>query len=131
MVTDTVADLIIHIKNAGLARKPQVSLPYSKFRRDIAQKLRVQNFVADVQEEGHGLKKRLLITLSYDKDGKHKVHDVKRISKPGCRIYATVKEIHPIKHGHGVLILSTPKGVLTGQEARKEHVGGEVLFSIW
>ncbi len=131
MVTDQLADLIIQIKNAGMAKKTFVEIPYSKIKYYIAQKLRTNNFVADVEEKGSGIKKRIVLHLLYDKSGKHKVKDVKRISKPGRRIYLGTRDVRPIKYGNGLLILSTSKGVLTGNEAKKERVGGEALFSIW
>ncbi len=131
MVTDIVADLIIQIKNAGMVRKEKIEVPYSKKRNSIAQKLRVTNYVENIETQGHGTKKQLVITLAYNEEGRHKVNDVKRISKPGRRVYLKVQDIHPIRNNHGTLFLSTPKGILTGGEARKGHVGGEVLFSIW
>ena len=131
MVTDIVADLIIRIKNAGVIRKEKIEVPYSKKRNSIAQKLRVTKYVENVETEGHGTKKQLIITLAYDNEGKHRVSDVKRISKPGRRVYIGVQNIYPVKNSHGTLFISTPKGILTGDEARKGHVGGEALFSIW
>ena len=131
MVTDSIADLITQIKNAGMARKERIEMPYSKKRNSIAQKLRVTNYIENVDAEGHGTKKQLVITLAYDKDGKHKVSEVKRISKPGRRVYVGVQDIRPVRNNHGTLFISTPKGILTGEEARKDHVGGEALFSIW
>lgn len=131
MVTDTIADLIIQIKNAGMVRKEEVVFPYSKLRHSVAQKLRIVNYLEDVQVVGHSIDKKIVLKLAYSKDGAHKVNDVKRVSKPSCRVYMGVNEINPVKSGHGLMFLSTPKGVLTGDEARKEHVGGEVLFLIW
>ena len=131
MVTDIVADLIIRIKNAGMVRKEKIEMPYSNKRNSIAQKLRVADYIKNVETQGHGTKKQLVITLAYNKEGKHKVNDVKRISKPGRRVYVKVQDIHPIRNSHGTLFISTPKGILTGDEARKGHVGGEALFSIW
>lgn len=131
MVTDIVADLIIQIKNAGMVRKEKIEVPYSKKRNSIAQKLRVANYIEDVETQGHGTKKQLVITLAYSEEGRHKVNDVKRISKPGRRVYVRVQDIHPVRNKHGTLFISTPKGILTGDEARKGHVGGEALFSIW
>ena len=131
VVTDVISDFIIRIKNGGMVRKEQVSMPYSKIRNSIAQKLRVTNYVDTVDAVGHGPLKRLVVTLLYDSDGKHKVQDVKRISKPGRRVYMGTRDILPVKNGHGTMLLSTPKGILTGEEARKECVGGEALFSIW
>ena len=131
MVTDIIADLIIQIKNAGMVRKEKVEVPYSKKRNSVAQKLRITNYIENVEMHGHGTKKQIVITLAYNKNGKHKVQDMKRISKPGRRVYVGVQDIRPIKNNHGTLFLSTPKGILTGDEARKGHVGGEALFSIW
>ena len=131
MVTDPIADFMIRIKNAGMVRKNNIEMPYSKLRNSLAQKLRIQNYLDNVETVGHGYKKRLVLQLAYDKHGKHRINDVKRISKPGCRVYLSTRDIFPVKSGNGLLILSTPKGVLTGDEARKECVGGEALFSIW
>ncbi len=131
MVTDTIADFIIRIKNAGAVRKERIEMPYSNMRNGIAQKLRVRKYIDNVDTVGHGTKKRLVITLAYDKDGRHRVQGVKRISKPGCRVYMGVRDIYPVKNNHGIMLFSTPKGILTDDEARKEHVGGETLFSIW
>lgn len=131
MVTDSIADLIIRIKNAGAVRKESVVMPYSEKRNSVAQKLRTTKYVEDVGTQGHGVKKRLVITLAYDAEGRHKIQDVQRISKPGRRVYIGVRDIHPVRSGHGTLFLSTPKGVLTDAEARSDHVGGEVLFSVW
>lgn len=131
IVTDSIADLIIRIKNAGMIRKEKIELPYSKKKNSVAQKLRGTNYVENVETQGHGTEKKIIITLAYDKDGNHKVSDVQRISKPGRRVYVGVHDIQPIKNNHGTLFISTPKGILTGEEARKGHVGGEALFSIW
>ena len=130
MVTDTVADLIIRIKNAGLSGIEIVELPYSKLSYEIANKLQQHSFVKNVDKRGSGVKKSLKIELNYTGD-RHKIRDVKRISKPGCRVYMKMKDINPVRRGTGTVILSTPKGILTGEEARKDRVGGEALFSIW
>ena len=131
MVTDKIADLIIQIKNAGMAKKETILLPYSSFRKDVLNKLRINNFVSSYEVIGHGVKKQLSIDLFYDKKGNHAVSDTKRISKPGRRIYIKSSAILPYKNGHGLVLVSTSKGILTGDEAKKERVGGELLFSIW
>ena len=131
MVADSIADLIIRIKNAGMVRKEKINIPYSKKRNGVTQKLRVTDYVENVETQGHGTEKQLVITLAYDEEGKHKVRDVKRISKPSRRVYVSVQDIRPVKNNQGTLFISTPKGILTGDEARKGHVGGEALFSIW
>ena len=131
MVTDVISDFIIQLKNAGMVRKDQVVVPYSRMRNALAQKLRTTGYVADVSSVGHGTEKRLSVTLLYTKSGAHKLRGVQRISKPGRRVYMKSQAIRPVKHAQGLLILSTPKGILTGEEARKEGVGGEALFSLW
>ena len=131
MVSDTVGDFIIQLKNAGAVRKSEVTLPYSKLKAAIATKLQEAGYVAAVDTNGEGVTKKLSVTLKYDAGGRHHINDVKRVSKPGRRLYIGVSEIHPIKFGKGNLILSTPAGILTEQEAREKNVGGEQLFQIW
>jgi small subunit ribosomal protein S8 len=131
MVSDTVGDFIIQLKNAGAVGKSQVLLPYSKLKHAIATKLADAGYVAAVGAEGEGVSKKLAVTLKYDAGGRHHINDVKRLSKPGRRLYAGVAEIHPVKFGNGHLILSTPAGILTDEEARQQNVGGEQLFIIW
>ncbi len=131
MVGDPVADFIIQLKNAGAVRKAEVSLPYSKLKHAIADKLKHAGFVTNVEKNGKGVKKTLHVTLKYHTSGAHTINGVQRISKPGRRLYIGVSEIHPVKFGHGKLILSTPAGILTDEEARQKNVGGEQLFKIW
>lgn len=131
MVNDPVADLIIQLKNAGMARKGEVNVPYSKFKHAIAEKLADAGFVSAVEKHGRKVKKTLLVTLKYDEKGAHAIRDVKRISKPGRRLYLKVTDVHPVKFGKGKRFLSTPAGVMTGEEAREKNVGGEELFIIW
>ena len=131
MVGDSIADLIIRIKNAGAVKHATVDIPYSKLKYQIARKLQDKKYLAEVEKKGTGIKKHLTLTLTYDPKDLHRVHDVKRLSKPGQRIYYHMSDIMPVKQGKGLLILSTSKGILTGEEARKEQVGGEALFSIW
>ncbi len=129
MVTDRVGDFIIQLKNAGAIGKPVVSIPASRHLEAIAHKLKSLGYVADVTAS----KKQYHfdVVLAYDERGNHKIHDVKRVSKPGRRLYAGSADAHNVKNGKGARILSTPKGVLSDSEARKQHVGGEDLFEIW
>lgn len=131
MVNDPVSDLIIRLKNAGMVRKHEVSVPYSRLKHAIAEKLAEAGYIERAEKRGKKIKKSLDITLKYDERGAHQIHGVKRISKPGRRLYISVHEIHPIKFGKGKLILSTPSGILTGEEAKDKRVGGEQLFIIW
>ncbi len=131
MVNDPIADLITRLKNAGAVGHIEVRLPYSNLKKAIALTLKQASFVGDVSEDAQDNKKMLTIALLYDKDGTPRIRGVQRISKPGRRLYAGVKDIHPIKYGKGVMVLSTPRGVLVDAEAKKQKVGGETLFTMW
>ena len=131
MVNDPVGDFIIQLKNAGMVRKSTVSIPYSKLKAAIGDKLAEAGFVAGVAKHGKKVKKTLDVTLKYDAYGAHQIQGVQRISKPGRRLYLSVSEIFPVKFGRGKRILSTPLGILTGEEAKEKNVGGEELFIIW
>lgn len=131
MVNDPVSDFIIQLKNAGMVRKEHVSVPYSKLKHAIAEKLMDAGYLSSVEKKGKKAKKTLDVSLKYDNEGTHEIHGIKRVSKPGRRMYVGVSDIHPVKFGKGERILSTPAGILTGSEARKQNVGGEELFIIW
>lgn len=131
MVNDPVADLIVRLTNAGAVKHASISVPFSNFKLAIAEKLKDAGYVKTVEKKGKKVKKTLEIGLVYGTDGVHKIQGVKRVSKPGRRLYRSVHEIRPVRYGHGCLILSTPKGIKTDKEARKEKVGGEALFEIW
>ncbi len=131
MVSDSVGDFIIQLKNAGNAKKPRVSLPYSKLRHAIADKLVEAGYVEDVQQNGKLSTATLELSIKYRQDGKPVINGVKRLSKPGRRLYTKSSSIYQVKYGHGHLLLSTPAGILTGEEAKKQNVGGEQLFIIW
>lgn len=131
MVGDTIGDFIIRLKNAGAVKKSTVLVPYSKLRHSIANKLVEAGYIAAATETGKLVQdKQLEITLSYE-NGAHRINGVKRISKPGRRLYTKVADLHPVKFGKGHLILSTPAGILTNEEAKEKQVGGEQLFIIW
>lgn len=131
MVNDPVGDFIIQLKNAGMVGKREVVLPYSKLKHAIADKLVETGFVASATKHGKKVKKTLEVVLKYDTKGAHQIQGVKRVSKPGRRLYVGVAEIFPVKFGRGKRILSTPAGILTGEEAREKNAGGEELFIIW
>lgn len=130
MVSDTVGDFIIQLKNGGMAGKESISLPYSKLKHAIANKLVAAGYVASAEKENKKVGALLNVTLKYDGRAHH-IRGVKRISKPGRRLYIKATELYPVKFGKGHMILSTPAGILTGDEARKQSVGGEQLFIIW
>lgn len=131
MTNDPVADLVVRLKNASDVGKTSVSLPFSNFKMAIVEKLKDAGFVQTIEKKGRKVKKTLDVVLKYDEAGKSAISGVKRVSKPGRRVYRSVHEIVPVRYGHGALILSTPKGVMTDREAKKQKVGGEALFEIW
>jgi small subunit ribosomal protein S8 len=131
MVGDVVGDFIIRLKNAGAVNKETISVPYSKLRHAVADKLVDAGYLTSVGTTGTKVQEKTLeVTLRYT-DGAHNIRGVKRISKPGRRLYTKVTDIHPVKFGQGHIILSTPAGIVTGEEARAKKVGGEQLFIIW
>ncbi len=131
MVGDTIGDFIIRLKNAGAVQKATVSVPYSKLRHSVAKKLVDAGYITAAVEQGKRVQdKTLEVTLKYEA-GSHKIRGVKRVSKPGRRLYTKVADIHPVKFGQGHMILSTPACILTNDEAREKKVGGEQLFIIW
>ncbi len=131
MVNDPIADLITQIRNASAVGKESITVPYSKLKHAVAQKLEDSGFVGAVTKRGKKARKCLEVNLRYEKEGESYIRGVKRVSKPGRRVYIPVSEINRGNARKESLILSTPKGILTGEEARKEHVGGEALFNIW
>lgn len=131
MVGDPIGDFITRLKNAGMVGHKTVSLPYSKLKEAIALTLKQSGFLGEITHEGDGVQKQLIVTLLYDKSGSPRIKGVKRISKPGRRLYAGVDDIHKVKYGQGITVLSTPRGILADSEARKVRVGGETLFKMW
>jgi len=131
MVGDPIGDFIIRLKNAGAVKHESVSIPHSKMKMAVAEVLKSEGFIKNVEKQGKKVRKTIYVELLYKKDGTPRITDVKRISKPGRRVYKATEEIFPVRYGKGILVLSTPKGILTNAQARKECVGGEALFEIW
>ncbi len=131
MVTDPVADMLNRIKNAGVVRHPTVTVQHSKFVLAIAEALKRHGYIVSIEKKGKKAIKLLEIELAYDERKTPKLKGVERISKPSRRLYCGAKGLKPVRNGYGLIMLSTPKGVLSGSEARKESVGGEMLFKIW
>jgi small subunit ribosomal protein S8 len=122
--------MLIMLKNASLAGKETVIFPYSKFKNAIAECLKKEGYISDIAKKiknGHPI---LEVELVYI-DKNPKISDVQRVSKQSKRVYFSMKDIHTVKNGTGLLVLSTPKGILSGKEARREQVGGEALFKVW
>lgn len=129
-MTDPISDMLIRIKNAQMAKKTAVSFPYSKIKFEISKTLEKAGYLIGAQKRSKKNLKLLEVGLIYE-NGEPKISGLKRISKPSRRIYRALKEIFRVKNGVGIAIYSTPKGLLTDQEARKQKVGGELLFEIW
>jgi small subunit ribosomal protein S8 len=133
MVTDSIGDMFTRIRNALLMSHPTVSMPYSKLKANIAAILQQEGYIEGYEVTGE-VKMDLVVTLKYF--GRRRVRrpvitDIQRVSTPGRRVYATRDDIPRVRSGMGVAILSTPKGVMTGAQARREGVGGEVLGIVY
>lgn len=127
---DSISNMLIMIKNASLAGKSSVSMPFSKLKFAIAECLAKEGYVKEVSKKIRKEHPVLEIELSYA-DKNPKISGVERISKQSKRVYFGMKDIHTVRGGTGLLVLSTPKGIMSGKNARKEQVGGEALFKVW
>ena len=126
MPTDVIADMLTRIRNAVRARHPKVDIPASRLKIEIARVLKEEGYILNYKVAEEGAKKTIKIYLKYH-NNRPVITDLKRVSRPGCRIYVSRDEIKPVLGGMGILILSTSKGVMTGKQARREGVGGELL----
>ncbi len=129
--TDPIADMLIRIKNASRARHEAVEMPASKLKREIARVLREEGFIAGYEAVGEPPKEKLRVYLKYTPDKRPAITDVRRISKPGLRIYAGWRQLPMVAGGLGIAIVSTPRGIMPGYEARRRRLGGEVLCYVW
>ncbi|GAB4345793.1 MAG: 30S ribosomal protein S8 [Cyanobacteria bacterium] len=131
-VNDPIADMLTRIRNASLARHQTTQVPATNLTRSIAQVLQSEGFVAGVEETGEGVKRSLVIALKYKgKQRRPIITSLKRISKPGLRVYSNKRELPRVLGGIGIAIISTSKGIMTDRDARREGVGGEVLCFVW
>lgn len=129
-MNDPISDLLTRIRNAGNALLPGLEMPHSKMKESIAHILKREGYITDVSVEGAGAKKKLKLKLKYI--GRKSVIDgIKRVSTPGLRRYVGAGEIPRVRNGMGTAVLSTPAGVLTGNDARRQNVGGELLCYVW
>jgi small subunit ribosomal protein S8 len=130
-LTDPVADMLTRIRNAASARHQKVDVPASKLKTEIARILKEEGYISNykaVEEEGHKL---VRIYLKYSGGNESTISNLARISRPGCRVYVRRSEIPRVLGGMGINILTTPRGVMTGRQARKQGLGGEVLCEVW
>lgn len=126
---DKIGDMLVIIKNGGNAGKSSVMIPYSGYKMNIARALFQEGYIKSYSQKDSSKGSVIEIDLLY-KNNQPRITDIQRVSKPSRRTYLNAKHIRPVRQGHGAMFLSTPKGILTGDKARKEHVGGEVLFTI-
>jgi small subunit ribosomal protein S8 len=129
-MSDPISDMLTRIRNAGNALLPGVEIPHSNIKESIAHVLKREGYISDVAVEGAVAQKRIKLKLKYQ--GRKSVIDgLKRVSSPGLRRYVGAQEIPRVRNGMGTAILSTPAGILTGNEARRQNVGGELLCYVW
>lgn len=123
---DSIANMITTIKNGYMAKKETVTVPYSKFRQEVAKALESGGYIGKVQKN----ELKLSISLIY-RENKSRINEIKRVSKSGLRVYTKSKKIASLKGGRGTYIISTPKGVMTSENAKKKNLGGEVVCLVW
>jgi small subunit ribosomal protein S8 len=130
-MTDPIADMLTRIRNAIMARHDELKFPSSKMKISIARVLKEEGFVRDYEELADGSRRFLRIQLAYGGKKEPLLTGLQRVSKPGLRVYVQKREIPRVYGGLGIAILSTPQGVMTGQQAWRRHIGGEVLCYVW
>ena len=130
-ITDPIADMLTRLRNAGSAKHESVEVPASKMKKAIAQILLEEGYIKSYKVADEGPQGTIKITLKYTADGTRAISGMRRVSKPGLRIYAPAAELPQVLRGLGIAIISTSKGIMTDKRAREEHVGGEVLAFIW
>ena len=130
-MTDPIADMLTRIRNALVVKREKVEIPVSNTKKAIAKILLDEGYINAFEIVGEGIEQRIVVTLKYGAKGEKVITGLKRISKPGLRIYAGYDELPKVLNGMGIAIVSTPKGVMTDREARKQHHGGEILAYVW
>ncbi len=130
MTTDPIADMLTRIRNAIRARHPKVDVPASRLKTEIARILKEEGYILNYKVAEEGARKTIKIYLKYQANQTPVISELERVSRPGCRVYVSSGEIPRVMGGLGVNILTTPRGVMSGREARKAGVGGEVLCQV-
>ena len=131
MLSDPIADMLTRVRNAIRARHPKADVPASRLKIEIARILKEEGYIATYKVVEEGAKKTIRIYLKYSNDNSPVISTIERVSRPGCRVYVGQTEIPRVLGGMGINILTTPRGVMTGRDAHKEHVGGEILCRVW
>ena len=130
-VNDPISDMLTRIRNAGMARQAETTMPSTKILVAIAKILKEEGYIADYRVIEKRPQDQLVVSLRYGADKRHTIREIKRVSKPGLRVYAGKDEIPRVRSGLGIAIVSTPQGVLTGYEARRRGIGGEILCTVF
>ena len=130
-LTDPVGDFLTRIRNAMRARHQKLDVPASKLKAEIARILKEEGYIANYKPTEENGMKVIRVYLKYNTNNESVIRDLKRVSRPGCRVYQGKNEIRRVQGGFGIAILTTPKGVMTGRQARREGVGGELLCEVW
>lgn len=128
--TDPIADMLTRIRNAINVRKHEVRLPHSKVKQSVAELLKTSNFIDDVKVEGEGIAKELVVTINGEGTNA-RITEIARLSKPGRRYYVRSQEIPTVKRGRGLVIVSTSKGMMTGDAAKAANIGGELICKVY
>ena len=130
-ITDPIADLLTRIRNASTAKHPSVEIPASNMKKAICQILVDEGYIKGMQVKNDTVQGTIVVTLKYQANGEPVISGLRRVSKPGLRVYAGADELPKVLRGLGIAIVSTSKGVMTDKKARQAHVGGEVLAFVW
>jgi small subunit ribosomal protein S8 len=130
-VSDPIADMLTCIRNANRIYRKEVLFPASKIKRGIADVLKREGFIEDVRHLEDSKQGMLKVYLKFGPDSEFVIHTIERVSKPGRRIYSGVEDIEPVLNGIGILVVSTPQGILSDRECRERRLGGEVLCRVW
>ncbi len=128
--SDPIADMLTRIRNALAVHKSEVTMPHSKMKQSVAEILKENRYIVGTKVEGEGVAKSLVLTVAGE-NAASPITQITRVSKPGRRIYAKVKDIPTVKQGRGIVIMSTSKGIMTGEQAKSQKLGGEVLCEIY
>ena len=131
MMTDPIADMLTRIRNAVRVERPHVTMPLSKVKRGLAEVLKREGYIWDFEEVESAPARQLRIHLKYGPNGERLIRHIRRVSKPGRRIYSRSAELKPVLNGLGIRIISSSRGVISDREARQRNLGGEVLCELW
>lgn len=130
-VTDPIADMLTRIRNANIAALPLVDVPQSRLKLEIARVLKEEGYIADFENVTEGIVPNIRITMKFGPNRQKVITGIRRISKPGLRVYAGKKDLPRVLGGLGIAIVSTPQGIMTDRQARRANLGGEILAYVW